>query len=111
MQPRRALSTRTRQTYGGPGILRSITKRLWLRRDGQCGIWPDDTGAGTRRFGRAQLCERAVGTVHVSDLRIRQRRAERDLAAPHAEGGETRLLWIDRAGFRLEPRRNAHSRS
>jgi hypothetical protein len=50
-----------------------------------------------RRLRRAQLRQRAVGTVHVSDLRIRQRRAEADLASGHAEGREARLLRTDRA--------------
>src|SRR6266496_6335480 len=110
MQPRRALPPRTGQAYGGTRIFWGLAERLWMRRYGQRGIRPDDAGTRARGLGRTQLCERAVGTVHVSDLRIRQRRAEGDLAAADAKRRKTWLLWFDRARLRLEPRRHAHSR-
>src|SRR6266567_9465170 len=110
MQPRRALPPRTSKTDGGTRILWCLTERLWMRRYGQRGIRPDDAGTRARRLGRAQLCERAVGTVHVSDLRIRQRRAEADLASTHAEGRKAWLLWPDGARLRIKPRGHAHSR-
>ena len=61
--------------------------------------------SGVRSFVSVQSA-----LVHVSDLRIRQRRAETDLAARHAERRKAGLLRIDRARLRLEPRRHAHAR-
>src|SRR6266496_2836400 len=108
MQSRRAFPARTGEAHGGPRLLWRVAERLWLRRDGQRGIRPDDAGTGTRRLGRPQLCQRAVWTMHVSDLRIRQRRAETDVAASHAEGRKARLLWPDRARFWVQPGRHAN---
>src|SRR5437764_6048591 len=111
MQSRRALSQGTDQAYGRFRFLRRVAEGLWLRGDGKRRIRPDDAGTRARRLRRAQFCERSVRALHVSDLRVRHRGAETDLVAGDAERRETRLLRLDRAGFRIEPRRPADTRA
>src|SRR5262249_26376574 len=47
--------------------------------------------------------ERAVGAGDVSDLRLRQRCAKRNLAARHGKGGQDWMLRVDRVRLRLNP--------
>jgi len=60
-------------------------------------------GMGNVEYGLVmQELERGdIGTVHVSDLRLRQRRAKRKVAAGHGQGREAWLLRPDRARLRL----------
>src|SRR5438270_5631374 len=80
-----------------------------MRRHVERGVWAGDAGAGARGQRRALIRKRAVGAGDVSDLRLRQRRAEAAVAAQACHRGETRLLWPDGARFRIEPGRNAYA--
>ena len=92
------------------GFFGAIAERLRLRGDVERRIRPGHAGTGARRFRRALVRQRAVGAGDVSDLHLRQRRAEKHLVARAAERRKARLLRIDRAGLRIESRRHAHAR-
>ena len=92
------------------GFFGASLQGLWLRRHVERRIRTGHAGTGARRFRRALVRQRAVGAGDVSDLYLRLRRAEKYLAARAAEGRKARLLRIDRARLRLEPRRHAHTR-
>ena len=64
-----------------PRVLWRQSQGLWLRRHVERGIRPGDAGTGARRLGRAVIRQRAIGARDVSDLRLRQRRAKKHLAA------------------------------
>ena len=71
---------------------------------------PDHAGARARRLGPALLRLRPVGPRDVSDLRLRLEGAEGQVDPEAREGRGARLLRPDRAGLRLQPRRDAHDR-
>ena len=80
---RRMLRARTLPARAGHRRRRArpagqLDPRLRLRRLERRVVRLDLPGTGARRFGLAQLRVRAVQPVHVSDLRVRQRRTETD---------------------------------
>ena len=95
---------------GELGFYGASLQGLRLRRHVGGGVRPDDPGTGARRQRRAFVRQRAVGAVHVSHLRLRQRRAEAEVLAQDGVRRNPRMLWFNRARLRLEPRRHAHPR-
>ena len=87
------------------GLLGSSHPGLRLRRPQRGQLRPHLPGARARRLRHPQLRLGAELAVHVSDLRLRQRRAEAALAARHGARPEDRLLRPDRAARRLRSRR------
>ena len=75
--------------------------KVRLRRPQRRQLRPDLPGARTRRQRHPQLRQRAVLAVHVPDLRLRQRRTARALAAVDGARRNHRLLRPDRTARRL----------
>src|SRR5208337_2039910 len=102
---------RTGEAHGRSGILRRLAERLRLRWHVERRVRTGHAGTGARRFRRALVCQRAVGAGDVSDLYLRQRRAEKHLVARAAERRKDRMLRIDRTGLWIESGRHADTRS
>ena len=100
----RALPARADPGGRGARTARQLDSRLRLRGPERSVVRADLPGAGARRLRPAQLRVRAVEPVHVSDLRVRQRRAEADVAAAHGARRSDRLLRPHRAARRLGSR-------
>jgi hypothetical protein len=95
---------------GADAPLRLDDLRVRPARARQHLLRPDHAGARTRRLGFALLRLGPVRPGHVPDLRVRLPGAEGQVDSKAREGGGARLLRPDRAGLRLEPRRDAHRR-
>ena len=103
-----------------PQASRSATRRtrflrrqppwLRLRRHVQRRLRPRHPGTRARRLRSPQLRLRAKRARHVSDLRLRQRRAKRQMAPAPRAGQSHRLLRPHRTAIRFESRRHAHAR-
>ena len=108
---RGAFSARACSADGRAGLLRREPRRLRLRRHVECRVRPGDAGAGARRLGLAQLCQRAIGAGDVSHLHLRIRRTKEHMAAGAGHGRKAWLLRADRAGIRIESGGHDHARA
>ena len=86
-----------------PRVVRLIHPGLRLRRPERGQLRAHLPGARARGFGHPQFRLGAELAVHVSDLRLRQRGAEAEVAARHGARPEDRLLRPHRTARRVRP--------
>ncbi len=91
-------------------VARLLDPGLRLRRPERRELRAHLPGARARRFGHPQLRLGAVSLCMYPDLRLRQRRAEAEVAAATWRSGEDRLLRPHRAARRLRSREHEDPR-